>query len=109
MTEDKPKLLDQVRQVIRIKHYSLRTEEAYINWIKRFIFFHNKRHPIEMGEKEIGEFITHLAKNEKVSASTQNQALCAIIFLYKNVLKKGFGTVYLPYTIEQKYPNAKYE
>ena len=76
----KPKLLDQVRQVIRIKHYSLRT--------KRFIFFHNKKHPIEMGEKEIGEFITHLAKNEKVSASTQNQALCAIVFLYKNVLKK---------------------
>ena len=82
MTENKPKLLDQVRQVIRIKHYSLRTEESYINWIKRFIFFHNKRHPIEMGEKEIGEFITHLAKNEKVSASTQNQALCAIVFLY---------------------------
>ncbi|MDD3807422.1 MAG: integron integrase [Candidatus Marinimicrobia bacterium] len=89
MTEsNKPRLLDQVRQVIRIKHYSLRTEESYINWIKRFIFFHNKRHPIEMGEKEIGEFITHLAKNKKVSASTQNQALCAIIFLYKNVLEK---------------------
>jgi len=88
MTEDKPKLLDQVRQVIRIKHYSLRTEESYINWIKRFIFFHNKKHPLEMGEKEIGEFITHLAKNEKVSASTQNQALCAIVFLYKNVFKK---------------------
>jgi len=63
MTENKPRLLDQVRQVIRIKHYSLRTEEAYINWIKRFIFFHNKKHPIEMGEKEIGELITHLAKN----------------------------------------------
>jgi len=88
MKEDrKPKLLDQVRQVIRIKHYSLRTEESYINWIKRFIFFHNKKHPIEMGEEEIGQFITYLAKNEKVSASTQNQALCAIIFLYKNVLK----------------------
>jgi len=53
----KPKLLDQVRQVIRVKHYSLRTEESYINWIKRFIFFHSKKHPIEMGEKEIGEFI----------------------------------------------------
>lgn len=89
MTEsNKPRLLDQVRQVIRIKHYSLRTEESYINWIKRFIFFHNKKHPIEMGEKEIGEFITHLAKNKKVSASTQNQALCAIVFLYKNVLNK---------------------
>jgi len=89
MTDSKkPRLLDQVRQVIRVKHYSLRTKESYINWIKRFIFFHNKKHPIEMREKEIGEFITHLAKNEKVSASTQNQALCAIVFLYKNVLKK---------------------
>ncbi|MDP8226425.1 MAG: integron integrase [Candidatus Celaenobacter polaris] len=89
MTENKkPKLLDQVRQIIRIKHYSLRTEESYLNWIKRFIFFHDKKHPIEMGEEEIGQFITHLAKNDKVSASTQNQALCAIVFLYKNVLKK---------------------
>lgn len=84
----KPKLLDQVRQIIRIKHYSLRTEESYINWIKRFIFFHDKKHPIEMGEEEIGKFITYLAQNEKVSASTQNQALCAIVFLYKNVLQK---------------------
>jgi hypothetical protein len=89
MTENsKPRLLDQVGQVIRVKHYSLRTEESYINWIKRFIFFHNKKHPIEMGKKEIGEFITHLAKNEKVSGSTHNQALCAILFLYKNVLRK---------------------
>jgi integrase len=84
----KTRLLDQLREVIRIKHYSLRTEESYINWIKRFIFFHNKKHPVEMGEKEIGAFITHLAKNENVSASTQNQALCAIVFLYKNVLNK---------------------
>ena len=89
MTENnKPRLLDQVRQIIRVKHYSIRTEESYINCIKRFIFFHNKKHPIEMGEKEVGEFITHLANNEKVSASTQNQALCAIVFLYKNVLEK---------------------
>ena len=83
----KPKLLDQVRQIIRIKHYSLRTEESYVNWIKRFIFFHDKKHPKEMREKEIGQFITHLAKDKKVSASTQNQALCAIVFLYKNILK----------------------
>ena len=87
----KPRLLEQVRQVIRVKHYSLRTEESYVNWIKRYIFFHNKKHPIEMGENEIGEFITHLAKIKKVSASTQNQALCAIVFLYKNVLKKELG------------------
>jgi site-specific recombinase XerD len=91
MTGNKPKLFDQVRQVIRIKHYSLRTKESYINWIKRFIFFHNKKHPREMGEKETGEFLTHLAKNAKVSASTQNQVLCAIVFLYKNVLKKALG------------------
>ena len=88
LDDKKPKLLDQVRQIIRVKHYSLRTEESYINWIKRFILFHNKKHPIEMGEEEIGQFITYLAKNKKVSASTQNQALCAIVFLYKNVLKK---------------------
>ena len=80
--KNKPKLLDQVRNVLRTKHYSMKTEEAYIHWIKKYIFFHNKRHPKEMGEKEINEFLTHLAVKEKVSASTQNQALCAIIFLY---------------------------
>ena len=89
----KPKLLDQVIQVIRIKHYSLRTEESYVGWIKRFIYFHNKRHPLEMGEKEIGQFITHFAKKENVSASTQNQALCAIVFLYKYVLKRKLEDV----------------
>jgi hypothetical protein len=73
MTEsNKPRLLDQVRQVIRIKHYSLRTEESYINWIKRFIFFHNKKHPKDMGEKEITRFLSHLAVNRNISASTQN-------------------------------------
>lgn len=91
--DKKPKLLDQVRQIIRVKHYSMRTEESYTTWIKRFIFFHNKRHPIEMGEKEIGQYITYLAKERKVSASTQNQALCAIVFLYKNVLKKDLGNI----------------
>ena len=73
MTENKPRLLDQVRQFIRVKHYSLRTEESYMDWIKRFIYFHNIKYPIEMVEKEIGEFNIHLAKNEKVSPSTQNQ------------------------------------
>ena len=87
----KPKLLDQVRDAIRTKHYSMKTEEAYVHWIKRFILFHNKRHPKEMGEKEINQFITHLAVKEKVSASTQNQALCAIVFLYKQVLKIELG------------------
>jgi len=86
-----PKLLDQVRYAIRTKHYSYRTEEAYVNWIIRFILYHNKRHPKEMGEKEINQFLTYLAVGEKVSASTQNQALCAIVFLYKHVLNKKLG------------------
>ncbi|MBU1486633.1 integron integrase [bacterium] len=87
----KPKLLDQVRDLIRVKHYSIRTEEAYVNWIRRFIFFHNKRHPLEMGEPEVSQFLTHLAVKGKVSASTQNQALSAILFLYREVLKKDIG------------------
>ena len=88
---DKPKLLDQVRAAIRTKHYSIRTEQSYTNWIRRYILFHNKRHPKEMGEKEINEFLTHLAVKENVAASTQNQALCAIVFLYKHVLKIELG------------------
>ncbi len=89
--ENKPKLLDQVWEVIRMKHYSMKTEEAYVHWIKKYIFFHNKRHPKEMGEKEINQFLTHLDVKEKVSASTQNQALYAIVFLYKHVLKIELG------------------
>ena len=84
----KPKLLDQVREASRARHYSRRTEKTYVDWIKRFIFFHNKRHPLEMGEPEINQFLTDLAVNKKVSASTQNQALSAILFLYQHVLKK---------------------
>jgi len=90
----KAKLLDQVREVIRFKHYSIRTEQAYIQWIKRFIFFHHKRHPREMGEEEIQTFLTHLAAQQKVAASTQNQALNALVFLYRKVLNMepgGFG------------------
>ncbi|MEK6325231.1 MAG: integron integrase [Acidobacteriota bacterium] len=82
-----PKLIDQVRSVIRIKHYSLRTEEAYWHWIKRFILFHKKRHPNEMGEAEVSAFLSHLAVDKRVAASTQNQALSALLFLYKQVLK----------------------
>jgi integron integrase len=93
LTPTKPKLLDQVRARIRTKHYSYRTEEAYVHWIKRFILFHNKRHPVEMGEQEIGQFLTDLAVNQKVAASTQNQALSALIFLYKEVLHQAIGTV----------------
>jgi len=83
----KPRLLDQVRDKIRAKHYSIRTEETYIQWIKRYIFFHNKRHPIEMGAEEIAQYLSYLAVQRKVSSSTQNQALCAIVFLYKQVLE----------------------
>lgn len=81
-----PKLLDQVQELLRIKHYALRTEEAYINWIRRFILFHNKRHPRDMGTPEIRTFLAHLAIEENVAASTQNQALAAIIFLYRELL-----------------------
>ena len=81
----KPKLLDQVRQAIRTRHYSHMTEKAYVAWIRRFIFFHNKRHPAEMGEVEIGRFLSSLATDSHVSASTQNQALNALLFLYQSV------------------------
>src|SRR3982750_2779651 len=82
----KAKLLDQVREVLRVKHYALRTEEVYVLWIKRFIFFHQKRHPREMGAAEVQAFLSDLAVNQKVSASTQNQALNALVFLYGQVL-----------------------
>lgn len=84
--QQKPKLLDQVRDVIRMRHYSRRTEKAYVGWIRRFILFHNKRHPSQMGEKEISRFLSALAVESKVSASTQNQALNALLFLYGQVL-----------------------
>jgi integron integrase len=87
----KPKLLDQVRQAIRTRHLSPHTEQAYIGWIKRFIFFHNKRHPAEMAEAEIGNFLSNLATDAKVSASTQNQALNALLFLYHEVVDKKIG------------------
>jgi integron integrase len=81
-----PKLLDQVRAKIRLKHYSIRTEQAYTDWIKRFILHFGKQHPRDMGAAEVEQFLTHLAVNGRVSASTQNQARCALLFLYKEVL-----------------------
>jgi Phage integrase, N-terminal SAM-like domain len=83
----KVKLLDQVRAVARAKYLSHRTEDIYHNFIKRFILFHDKRHPKEMGADEISVFLTHLAVKEKVSASTQNQAFFALLFLYRDVLR----------------------
>jgi integron integrase len=85
------KLLECVRDVMRLKHYSLRTERTYCDWIKRFIRFHGMRHPAEMAELEVGEFLTDLARAGNVSASTQNQALSALLFLYKQVLKREIG------------------
>ena len=85
-----PKLLDQVRDRLRVKHYSIRTEQAYIGWIKRYIIFHNKRHPAEMGKPELESFLTSRAVQRNVSASTQTQALSALLFLYKEVLGLEF-------------------
>jgi len=82
-------LLDQVRERVRLKHYSIRTEQAYVSWIKRFILFHQKRHPREMGRGEIEAFLSHLAVVRKVSSSTQNQAFNALLFLYNHVLNKS--------------------
>jgi integrase len=94
MEEHRPKkLLDQVRDAIRLKHYSYRTEQAYVGWIKRYIYFHNVRHPSEMGAPEVEAYLTHLAVKEHVVASTQNQALSALLFLYREVLHQDLGPV----------------
>jgi len=87
MPQSQPKLLDQLRAVIRTMHYSIRTEQAYVDWARRFILFHHKRHPQEMGKEEIESFLTHLAVEGRVSASTQSQAKAALLFLYQRVLK----------------------
>ena len=86
-----PKLLEIVHTELRTRHYSLRTEKVYLSWIKKYILFNNKQHPSNMGAKEIRSFINHLAVQKNVSASTQNQALQAILFLYKEVIKKEIG------------------
>ena len=83
-----PRLLDRLRLAVRARHYSLRTEEAYVAWVKRFVLYHGKRHPQTMGEPEINAFLSDLAVRQGVSASTQNQALAAILFLYRHVLEK---------------------
>src|SRR5919205_4572144 len=88
----KPRLLDRVHSVARMRHLSLGTERAYSDWVRRFILFHRKRHPYEMGADEIRQFLSHLAVEGKVAASTQNVALCALLFLYRDVL-----SVELPY------------
>src|ERR1700746_4173607 len=88
---NKTKLLDQVRDVMRRRHNSIRTEQVYVDWIKRFIIYHDKRHPKEMTEEEVAAFLTHLARDRNVAPSTQNQALSALLFLYEDVLKQEIG------------------
>jgi integron integrase len=88
-----PRLLDQMQAVLRVKHYSLRTEKSYLQWARRFILFHHKRHPREMGAEEVRDFLSFLAVKQRVSASTQNQALNALVFLYKHVLNQELGIV----------------
>ena len=88
-----PRLLDLLRSRIRFLHYSYRTEQAYVFWVKRFIYFHNKKHPRDMGEDDIAAFLNHLSVKKNVSASTQNQALNALMFLYKKVLERELKTL----------------
>jgi hypothetical protein len=85
------KLLDLVRDILRIEHYRYKTEKSYVHWIRRFILFHHKRHPLEMAEPEIVRFLNHLASEAHVASFTQNQALNAIVFLYKKVLNRELG------------------
>lgn len=87
-TGGRARLLDEVRRVIRLRHYSIRTEEAYVQWVRRFVRFHGMRHPREMGAREAEAFLTHLAVDRCVAASTQNQALNALLFLYREVLER---------------------
>jgi len=82
-----PKLLDQLRESLRLRHYSLRTEEAYVDWVRRFILFHDKRHPRDMGQGEVQDFLTHLAVDRNVSPSTQNQAKASLLYLYRYLLE----------------------
>ena len=82
-----PKLLDQVREKLRVEHYAIRTEQTYVDWIRRYILFHDKRHPKELGAADVEAFLTHLAVAGKVAASTQNQAKSALLFLYREVLE----------------------
>jgi len=92
LEEQRPKkLLDQVRDAIRLKHYSLRTEQAYVGWNKRYICFHEVRHQSEMGAPEVEAFLTYLAVKENIAASTQNQTLSALLFLYREVLHQDLG------------------
>jgi integron integrase len=90
----RPPFLEEVRRAIRVRHYSIRTEQAYLFWLRRFILFQHKRHPAQMGETEVGAFLSHLAVAENVSPSTQNQALNALVFVYRRVLERPLGEIH---------------
>jgi integron integrase len=90
-SEEPSPFLRSVREAVRVRHFSIRTEEAYVQWVKRFILFHGKRHPSQMGEPEVCAFLTHLAVEGQVAAATQNQALNALVFLYRNVVDRPLG------------------
>lgn len=100
--EQRSPFLEKVRQAIRVRHYSIRTEQAYLEWTRRFILFHRKRHPQEMGEREVSAFLTHLAVDRNVAANTQNQALNALVFVYKVVLERPLGDI--PNAVRAKKP-----
>ncbi len=100
---EKPRLLDAVRQTTRLKHLSSSTEQAYVNYIRRFILFHDKRHPKEMGADEVRAFLTHLAVEDKVAASTQNVALSALLFLYRDVLQLNLPDI--SGTVRARHPH----
>ena len=91
LRDRQPRLLDQLREALRSRHYSRRTEQAYCQWVRRFIHFHDVRHPKDMAEPEINAFLTHLAVKEKVAVSTQNQALSALLFLYRHIIGREVG------------------
>ncbi|MCJ7700740.1 MAG: phage integrase N-terminal SAM-like domain-containing protein [Anaerolineales bacterium] len=96
------KLLDRVRDTIRLKHYSIKTEQAYLNWIKQYILFHGKKHPQDMAAIEVEAFLTYLAVEREVAASTQNQAFSALLFLYREVLQNPLKTFF--YFVGAKRP-----
>ena len=97
------RLLDKVRQCIRLKGYSIRTEKSYVSWIKRFILFHDKRHPQDMGNPEIEAFLSHLVINRNVASSTQNQAFNAILFLYDHALDADMPEISMHYGPKSLY------
>jgi len=92
--DNRSPFLESVRAAIRVRKYSYATEKAYLDWIKRFILFHKKRHPAEMGEREVGAYLSYLAVDRDVSASTQNQALNALVFMYTHVLERPLEQIH---------------